>query len=256
MRQVTGKSDTGNKAGVWKRCLALGLAGGLVVGLMQGTAFAADGDHPPLTPLKDAVITYSVQPDGAPQPQQVKVWFTAEGARMRIDAPDGSASTILNRTAQTVTILLHKQRVFTQLEQRGSVRNPFLLDVSMQFTRHGNRTIAGIPCTEWGVASGHGDATACVTTDGLILAENGVDADGAKGHLSAESVSYETIPASAFAAPSDYQEVHQHRVAGQGGAPALSTGPANGTGSSPAGDAAATPAPAAPSGTPDTSGQP
>ncbi|BCK75627.1 hypothetical protein EDC15_10426 [Acetobacter aceti NBRC 14818] len=252
MRQVTGKSDAGNKAGVLGRCLALTLT----AGLMQGTALAADGDHPPLTPLKDAVITYSVQPDGAPQPQQVKVWFTAEGARMRIDAPDGSASTILNRTAQTVTILLHKQRVFTQLEQRGSVRNPFLLDVSMQFTRHGNRTVAGIPCTEWGVASGHGDATACVTTDGLILAENGVDADGAKGHLSAESVSYETIPASAFAAPSDYQEVHQHRVAGQGaGAPALSTGPLGGAGSSPAGDAATTPAPA-PSVTPDTAGQP
>lgn len=238
MRQVTGKSDARNKTGLWGQCLALGL----LAALIQGTAHAAEGDHPPLTPLKDAVITYSVQPDGAPQPQQVKVWFTAEGARMRIDAPDGSASTILNRTAQTVTILLHKQRVFTQLEQRGSVRNPFLLDVSMQFTRHGTRTIAGIPCTEWSIASGHGDATACVTTDGLILAENGVDADGAKGHLSAESVSYETIPASDFAPPSDYQEVHHHRVAGQNGAATLSTGPV--MGSSPAGDAVATPAPA------------
>ncbi|MCI1299312.1 hypothetical protein [Acetobacter sp.] len=247
---------------MWRLCLALALTGGLAAAgglatiLLPAAALAADGDHPPLTPLKDAVITYSVQPDGAPQPQQVKVWFTAEGARMRIDAPDGSASTILNRTAQTVTILLHKQRVFTQLAQRGSVRNPFLLDVSMQFTRHGTRTVAGIPCTEWSVASGHGDATACVTADGLILAENGVDADGAKGHLAAESVSYETIPASAFSAPSDYQEVHQHRVSGQGGAPALSTGPVNGTGSSPAGGAAATPPPASSSGTPGASGQP
>lgn len=246
MREVTRKSDARSKSGLRGRYLALALAAGLI----QGTAHAADGDHPPLTPLKDAIITYSVQPDGAPLPQQVKVWFTAEGARMRIDAPDGSASTILNRTAQTVTILLHKQRVFTQLEQRGSVRNPFLLDVSMQFTRHGTRTVAGLSCTEWSVASGHGDATACVTADGLILAESGVDADGAKGNLSAKTVSYETIPASAFAPPSDYQEVHRHRVASPNGAPGLTTGPAsNGTSSSPAGDAAATPAP---SGEPDS----
>ncbi|NHN87806.1 DUF4412 domain-containing protein [Acetobacter conturbans] len=217
-----------NARGQWKQRLVAGLAVGMMLG--ASAACAAEGDHPPLMPLKDAVVTYDVQPDGAPQAQQVKVWFTAEGARMRIDSPDGSASTILNRTTQAVTILLHKQRVYSRLEQRGGIRNPFLLDVSMQFHKHGTQNIAGIACTEWDVTSGQGQATACVTSDGLILAESGVDADGAKGKLTATSVSYQTIPSATFEPPSDYQEVVRRRVSGGGGdaqAPAL--GPNAGT---------------------------
>ena len=205
----------------WKRRFFGGLAMVILSGA-AATAQAATGDHPPLMPVRDATVTYNVQPEGAPQPQQVKVWFAAEGARMRIDAPDGSASTILDRTAQTVTILLHKQRVYSRLEQRNSIRNPFLLDVSMQFQKQGTKTIAGVGCTEWGVTSGQGHATACVSDNGVILAESGVDADGAKGNLTATSVVYEPIPTSTFEAPDGYQEVQRHRIGTGGqGTPAL-----------------------------------
>ena len=191
------------------------LIAGLIVGtaLATGPAQAAAGDHPQLMPLRDAVVTYDVQPDGAPAPQKVTVWFAAEGARMRIDSPDGAASTLLDRTAQTVTILLHKQRIFSLLRQRSNIRNPFLLDVSMQFHKDGVRTVAGLACNDWAITTAKGQASACVTEDGLILSESGVDADGAKGQLTALSVSYQTIPASSFAPPAGYQEVVRHPVA-------------------------------------------
>ncbi len=218
---------------------AFGLLSCVVITAAAPAAYA-EGDHPPLMPTRDAVVTYSVQPDGAPQSEQVKVWFAAEGARMRIDSPDGAASTILNRTAQSVTIVLHKQRVFTQLADRSGVRNPFLLDVSMQYTKNGHEMVAGIDCTRWTVTSDKGRASACVTDNGLILSEDGVDSDGLKGRLTALSVSYETIPSSEFDPPAGYQEVQHHRVS-QGHAPA---GPVLGP------EGATAPAPAATPSTP------
>ncbi|GBR01502.1 DUF4412 domain-containing protein [Acetobacter oeni] len=193
---------------VVKRAGLIAVALGMFAPLMAH----AQGDHPPLMPARDAVVTYSVQPEGAPDKQEVKVWFASEGARMRIDSPDGAASTVLNRTAQSVMIILHKQRVFTLLTDRGAVRNPFLLDVSMQYKKNGHTTIAGIDCTRWIVTSGKGQADACVTDNGLILSESGVDADGLKGQLTALSVSYETIPSTEFEAPSGYQQVRRHRI--------------------------------------------
>ncbi|GBQ95034.1 hypothetical protein AA23498_2185 [Acetobacter nitrogenifigens DSM 23921 = NBRC 105050] len=202
----------------------------------------ADADHPPLMPMRDAVVTYEVRADGSQEPQSVKVWFSAQGAQQRIDSPDGAGSTILNRTSKEVVIALHKPRIYTKLEQRDGVRSPFLLDVSMQFKREGESTIAGTHCTDWTVTSGRGQATACVTSDGLILRENGVDADGINGALVAKTISYEPIPQSVFSPPAGYQEVHRHRIApggGAAGAPVL--GPVGA-----AGEGAATVTPASP----------
>lgn len=212
--------------------------------LVLPVAASAAEDHPPLMPSHDAVVTYEVQPDGAGQPQHVKVWFAAEGARMRIDSGDGAASTVLDRTAQTVMIVLNGPRVYSRLTDRTGVRNPFLLDVSMQYRRLGSATIAGIDCTRWSVTSPQGQASACVTENGLILSEDGVDADGLKGRLKAISVSYDTIPTSTFEPPEGYQEVHRRSVppAGAPSAPAASGDTA------PNADAAAVPDAATPSG--------
>lgn len=229
------------RRGLFRGLLRLAVPAGVTMGVAlssSGAARAAD-DHPPLTPMRDATVTYLVQPDGAPQGQNVKVWFMSEGAKMRVDAPDGSASTIIDRTANDVTIVLNRQRVFTRLEDRGAVRSPFLLDVGMQYTRGGSSSVAGVNCTLWQVVSGKGQATACVTSDGIILSEDGVDADGVKGKLTAQSVAYETIPASAFAPPDGYQEVHHHPVSARSSAsPTLGTSQV----SAPSGAVAAAPA--------------
>ncbi|MBB2200174.1 hypothetical protein [Gluconacetobacter tumulisoli] len=169
--------------------------------------------HPPLAPTRDVQVEYSVQPEGAPAPKTVQAWFTSNGGMMRIDSPEGEGSTILDRAARQVTIVLNKQKVYTRLDAQYGIRNPFLLDLSMQFTRKGAAQVASVPCTEWGVVSGRGSATACVTDDGVILREDGVDGDGMKGRLEATKVVYGPIASAIFQPPADYQQVTRHRVA-------------------------------------------
>nr|WP_246386980.1 DUF4412 domain-containing protein [Gluconacetobacter sacchari] len=185
----------------------------MMAGATRPARAQADADHPPLAPARDVQVEYSVQPDGAPAPKTIEAWFTANGGMMRIDSPEGMGSTILNRTTRQVTIVLNKQKVYTQFDARNGIRNPFLLDLQMQYTRKGTARVAGVPCTEWGVVSGRGTATACVTDDGVILREDGVDGDGMKGRLEATRVIYGPLPASTFQPPAGYQMVTRHRVA-------------------------------------------
>ncbi|MDG6094979.1 DUF4412 domain-containing protein [Acetobacter sp. AN02] len=204
--------------------VCLTLAGGMSV----IPSASAEGDHPPLMPEKDAVITYQVQSEGTPGPQTAKLWFTAQGAKLRIDSGDGKGSTILDRATGDVTLVMNQQRVWLRLSGRQGVRNPFMLDPSMSFTRGKTSSEAGIPCTEWAIHSPRGDAEACITSDGLILRQKGVDGDGAKGELKAENVTYGTLPDSDFQPPAGYQEVRPHRAPPAGGttAPVMPADPA------------------------------
>ncbi|GBQ88707.1 hypothetical protein AA13595_2460 [Gluconacetobacter johannae DSM 13595] len=209
-----------------------GLAFAAATGGMALPARAQEGGeaaaaHPPLAPTRDVQVEYSVQPEGAPSPKSVQAWFTANGGMMRLDSPEGAGSTILDRAARQVTIVLNRQKVYTRLDAQYGIRNPFLLDLSMQFTRKGAAQVAGVPCTEWGVASGRGSATACVTDDGVILREDGVDGDGMKGRLEATKVVYGPIASTIFQPPADYQQVTRRRVApspGIGGGQAVTGG--------------------------------
>ncbi|MCX2560064.1 DUF4412 domain-containing protein [Acetobacter farinalis] len=198
-------------------------------------------DHPRLMPARDATIDYVFQPrppaGGAPVPppalpvqnRHVQVLFSGDGGLMRInymigmDGPESRGAVILNRAAQEVLVILNDRKVYTRLVQQEVARSPFLLDMSMAFTRKGRSTIIGQPCTVWAVHSPRGDGSACVTDDGFILEQDGVDVDGLNGHLKAMKISYDTVPASAFQPPEGFQEVTPHapgkRGDGEGEAP-------------------------------------
>ncbi|ACI52674.1 conserved hypothetical protein [Gluconacetobacter diazotrophicus PA1 5] len=196
------------------RAMSLAMLAGVAVAFGAAAPAHAQNDaHPPLAPARDVQVEYNVQPDGAPAPKAIQTWFTANGGMMRIDSPEGLGSTILDRAARQVTIVLNKQKVYTQLDARNGIRNPFLLDLSMQFTRKGTGQVAGLACTVWDIVSGRGTATACVTDDGVILREDGVDGDGMKGRLEATKVTYGPLPVSLFQPPQGYQLVMRHRVA-------------------------------------------
>ncbi|GBQ62467.1 hypothetical protein AA103196_0318 [Ameyamaea chiangmaiensis NBRC 103196] len=227
-----------NKSGLFGALGCLGVMIGLPV------AHAQQADHPRLMPTRDVTVDYAVTHEGAPQPQAVRVYFGGEGARLRVDGPNGVGATILDRTAQQVTVVLNRQRVYTQFNPREGLRNPFLLDLSMQFTRKGASSQAGQACTEWGITARQGNATACVTDDGVILREDGVDADGMRGRLEATTVTYAPIASTMFAPPADYQRVSHG--GGAGGASAAA--PGGGAATAGAG-AAETPQPAPATGT-------
>ncbi|MDT8872776.1 hypothetical protein RAA17_20900 [Komagataeibacter rhaeticus] len=71
--------------------------------------------------------------------------------------------------------------------------------------------MAGVACTQWDVTTDQGNATACVTEDGVVLQEIGVDGDGLKGKLEATKVVYGPIPDSMFQPPEGYRKVEPPR---------------------------------------------
>jgi len=206
------------------------LASGLAVAV-PGVARAQGSDHPQLMPTRDATVDYTVTQDGSAQSQTVRVYFAADGGRLRVDGPGGVTTTILDRTAQQVTVILNHNHVYAQFNPQNGLQNPFLLDLSMAFARRDQSTVAGLACTRWDVQAKQGKATTCVTDDGVILEEQGVDADGINGHLVAKTVTYGPIASTEFAPPAGYMKVSHGRP---GAAPGVSpNAPASAGGDAP-----------------------
>ncbi|MBF0849464.1 hypothetical protein HKD27_00800 [Gluconobacter sp. R75690] len=186
--------------------LSVAPLGLLAVGLCLVTPARAE-DHPRLTPTRDVTVVYELTTPSAPPkagPNTVKVAFSGAGDLLRIDSQDGNGVTILDRPGQQVTLVMMKQQVYTRLHPSHGLHNPFMLDLDMQYTPAGHETVAGVACERWDIQSSHGKASACVTEDGVILAENGVDADGVEGSIKALSVSYQDIPSSTFEPPAGF----------------------------------------------------
>ena len=186
-------------------------------------------DHPRLTPGRDAVIDYVFQPRPTEQDlkagakadtpvasRHVQVLYSGDGGLMRInymtsmDGDQSRGAVIINRAAQEVLVIINDQRIYTRLVQQEGIRNPFLLDMSMQFAKTGSAVVAGQPCTTWQAVSAQGKAETCVTDDGFVLQQDGVDVDGLNGSLRAMKVAYDIVPVSAFQPPSGFVEVTPH----------------------------------------------
>lgn len=183
---------------------------------------------PPVMPTRDVMVTYAVQPEGAPQPQMVKVWFQAGGNLMRLDGPpgppDGSPSgfMVTNRAARSMLIVFNQPRVFMEVPETPDMQAPFVLDASMRFTPTGSGTVAGLPCNRYAIVAGSAKADACVTADGVVLSESGVDGQGNRGSLVARSVQYGALAPSLFVPPPGFQRT-AHPA--QDGAPGMPPGP-------------------------------
>ncbi|WP_419730172.1 hypothetical protein [Lichenicola sp.] len=195
------------------------LTGAALVGPGRG-AHAQGMAGPPLMPSRDVSVIYSVQPEGAPQPQSVHVYFRGGGGLMRVDGPPGpdgasQGEMIMDRSSRVMTVVLNGPRVFMQIPEQEEVRSPFVLDASMHFTQTGTGTVAGIPCTQWSIVTGKGNAVACVSADGVVLSESGVDGQGARGQLVAQEVKYGPLPESLFVPPPGFQRTaHPENMGG------------------------------------------
>ncbi len=202
-----------------------------------GAAQAAT-DGPPLMPTRDVTAVYLVTPEGAPQAQSVRVYFRGGGSEMRIDGPpgpDGSASgdMVLDRPNRLITVVLNPAHSYMQIPEREEVQSPFVLDSTMRFTRTGTGSVAGLSCVTYSIVTPKGSSTACVTEDGVVLSAAGVDGQGARGRLVAQTVQYAPLPQSMFLPPPGFQRT-AHPEAAAAGAPgtAPNGGPAGPGGAS------------------------
>ncbi len=188
-----------------------------------GTARAA-ADSPPLMPTRDVTVVYQVTPEGAPQAQTVRVYFRGGGSAMRIDGPPGpdgspSGDMVLDRPNRLITVVLNPAHSYMQIPEREEVQSPFVLDATMRFTRTGTGSVAGLPCVQYSVVTPKGNSTACVTDDGVVLSAAGVDGQGARGRLVAQTVQYAPLPQSVFLPPPGFQRTAHPEATGPGGAP-------------------------------------
>ena len=212
------------------------MPGLLLAAVATGAAGAARAaDTPPMMPTRDVTVVYSVTPEGAPQPQSVRVYFRGGGSQMRIDGPPGpdgspSGDMVLDRPSRIITVVLNPARSFMQIPEREEVRSPFVLDSTMRFTRTGTGSVAGLPCVNWAIVTPKGNASACVTDDGVVLSASGVDGQGARGRLTAQTVQYAPLAPSVFLPPPGYQRTAHPEAMGPGGAPGGPPGGAPGAG--------------------------
>ena len=187
-------------------CAVIGGLASLPFGIVS-PAQAQQPDHPPFMPTRDVSVTYDVQPEGVPTAQRIGVLFSGGGRLMRVNGPDGQGATILDRDKRLMTVIINGAKVYMQAPEREELRSPFLLDASMTFVPVGHGRVAGLDCMRWSITAASGKAAACVTADGVVLSQEGVDSQGVRGHLTAQSVVYGPIPATLFQPPADYSRV-------------------------------------------------
>lgn len=159
---------------------------------------------PILAPTRDVVIDYAVRPADRP-PLGVQVSVQAGGALLRITSPDLPTAFVVDRPAQTATVLLPMLKLYARVAigrydpQRTVLRNA-------SFERGGQSAVAGRSCTEWRAASSDGRATACITADGVILRGTATDAHGSLGSIQATMVQYVTLSPALFRRPEDFHD--------------------------------------------------
>lgn len=182
-----------------------GLAALLASALPAAHAARAAADRPLLRPSHDVTVSYDVDAPQVPV-RQVVAQLAAGLRHARIDSGDAT-TLLLDPVSGQGVLMLNGLHMYSVLSGRGHSLDEYLLDPSMQFTRAGGATVAGLPCTEWHVRSPRGAGTGCVTADGVLLRFSGTDARGRAGSLVATAVHAGPLAPSLFVPPADFHQM-------------------------------------------------
>jgi len=167
-----------------------------------GTAATAS-PAPRLVPDRDVTVEYRLFPPGSPE-IPVRAEIAAGGQRLRATSDELPAIIIVNRAAETASLVVPLLRAFARVGI-GDYDPETTVLRGASFSRAGQDVVAGQPCARWRAASPHGTASACITADGVILAGTmRSDRRGDLGSLRAVRVSYGALPANAFEIPAGF----------------------------------------------------
>jgi hypothetical protein len=166
---------------------------------------AAAAPLPRLVPNRDVTITYLLTPEGRP-PIAVTVAVAAGGRRLHVTSEDLPTTILVNRDTERAAILLPILRAYADVKiGRYDPEQTILRGAA--FTRAGTRTIAGHRCTDWRATSADGQATACITQDGVILrGEASSGRSGELGAIEARRVTYGPLDPALFQIPPNFQK--------------------------------------------------
>ncbi len=169
----------------------------------SGAANAAPA--PLLAPDRDVTIEYRVSPEGR-QAVDVTVAAMAGGRFLRITSDSLPTTILVNRDTGRAAIVLPVLRMYADAKI-GKYDPEQTILRGADFSRAGERVIAGRRCIEWHAVSADGQAAACITPDGVIL--RGIATSNRKGDLGtieARRVVYGKLAPDVFQVPPDFQK--------------------------------------------------
>ncbi len=177
---------------------------------------AAATDRPPIQPTRDVVVEYKIAdqsaPANMPHPDRIKVYFSANGTRMRVEPSGQPMYMVMDRDAKRMEIVMPPQHSYMEMPYDAKKVDSFSAAEGASFTKKGSDTVAGLSCTVWEVKSQQNTGTVCMTDDGVMLRAQGQGADPQhSGGMEAVSVVYGAQPAALFAPPADYQKMDRPR---------------------------------------------
>jgi hypothetical protein len=159
--------------------------------------------EPRLVPSRDVAVDYTVQPRDR-QAVQVHVEIEGGGGHLRITSPELPTAFLVDRPAETATILLPMLKLFATVGIAKYDPEQSVLR-GAHFDRHGVRFLDGLVCTDWTAFSAQGHASACITDDGVILTGTASDRHGLLGAVHATTVQYRALPPILFRRPDGYR---------------------------------------------------
>jgi|GEM_PF-866232 len=188
--------------------------------ILIGTTFFAalpayaQEKHPLFMPKRDVTVVYAVQPENSSLAQKRKIYFSGNGTLFRIDGPNNIGFTLIDSAKQTATVVSNKSRVYTVIPSK-SGKGGLFLDESLHFRKKGTDRILGILCHHWSVQGTKGHSDVCVTDEGILLRQEGMDIDGIDGKTEALSVQFDALSPSIFQVPVGYQQVRLPQQKGE-----------------------------------------
>jgi hypothetical protein len=193
------------------------LAGTALTLMLPAWAWAQE--RPPVLPTRDVAVQYRLEGGHGPAGQQasgeiVTVHYAVRGGKIRVDLPAAQGYLVVDRGDRHVFMVMDGMHSYMELPFGDDIERSFAMQSSLNFTRRGAASVAGLPCTIWDVSTGKSTGTACMTADGVMLRGRGADPHYGEGAAQAVAVSYAPQPPSLFEVPSDYLFMDLSRLSG------------------------------------------
>jgi len=180
----------------------------LAAALLFHASPARAQERPLLEPIRDASITYTLTGSLQVNAKKMIISYGNHAKKIRMDlyqfsdSTVATGSTLVDLSTKLVTLLLPEQHGYVVQPVSESTNPALFFNYQMNFARLGPDQVAGRACMNWMVTGQGPAATACISSDGILL--RAVRAGDKAGSMEATSVTYKPQEETVFEPPADY----------------------------------------------------
>ncbi len=183
------------------------LASATLAGSLSGAPASAQDAPPHIWPTRDVTVTYAVIDQQQNRSTTIAMHWKAGGTQARIDLPGGSYA-IVDRAGDLGMLVLPRQKTVMRIPLSATPIGAMLPENAAGFVHGGSDTVAGHRCDLWSLHNAQGDASVCLTADGVVLRAQGKSAQGGSGGVIANVVTYGPIPRALLEPPADFARIN------------------------------------------------